>query len=146
MKKNKALYIALLLLPLAVVAIASSPNSVMVIKEESVSATSFMVAIEGSPVGWCAPVTVLLNYAVFAMAVIYGVSKKAFWVKGIYGASFAAMFLGVLPIITGGDMLIFPNVFVSILLGVETILAKILMKKPLEEKTPEKQGNRLQKH
>lgn len=146
MKKNKTMYIALLLIPMIVVGIAVSPNSVVISDGENAYTTSFAVIIEDSNVGWCAPVAVILDYFVFAMAVIFGLHKKDFWLKGILGLSFTAMILTVTPVLAKGDLLIVPNVFVAILLGAECIGAYLLLHRPAEDKQDKKQGERLKAH
>lgn len=144
MKKNKALYVAMLLLPLAVVGLGVSPTSVTVIDGETMYTTSFMEAIYGSYVGWCAPVAMLLNYCLFGMAVIYGFSKKDFWLKGIFGIAFAAMTLTVLPILIQGQPVIIPNAVVAILLGIQCVLARLMVKAPVLKEEPT--GQRLSRH
>lgn len=144
MKNNKGLYIALILLPLMVVGIAVSPTSVTVVTEETVYTTSFMEAISGSYVGWCAPVTVLLNYCLFGMAVIYGFSKKDFWLRGIFGFAFAAVCLAVLPNLVQGMPKIVPNVVVALLLAGQCIVAWIMLKAPAHKEKPA--GQRLNQH
>ena len=143
MKNNKRMYIAMLLLPLMVVGIGAMPTSVVVVSKDAVYTTSFMEAINGSSVGWCAPVTMLLNYCLFGMVVIYGFVKKDFWLKGIFGISFLAMCLAVLPNLVQADLRIVPNVVVALLLGAQCIAARVMRKAPAGKAEPT--GNRLGK-
>lgn len=128
MNKTKALRIALILLPLMVTAIAVSPTSVTVIDIEGVSTTSFVDPIEESMVGWCAPVAALLNYGIFALAVLHCITRKEIWLKGIFGVSFAAMLLTALPVVVEGTPKVVPNVLVIILFAVQCLLVHILRK------------------
>ena len=144
MKNNKGIYIALLLLPLMVVGIGAMPTSVTVVSKDAVYTTSFMEAITGSYVGWCAPVAMLLNYCLFGMAVIYGFVKKDIWLKGIFGLSFVAMCLAVLPNLVQAELRIVPNVVVALLLGAQCVVARMMRKAPAAKAKPT--GNRLGKH
>lgn len=144
MNKTKALRIALILLPLLVVGIAVSPTAVTVIDGETLYTTSFMDPVEGSNGGWCAPVAALLNYGIFALAVLYCVTGKEFCLKGIFGVAFAAMFLAALPIVMEGTPKVIPNVLAAILFGVQCLLARVLQKTPAVQ--PASRGERLNKH
>ena len=117
MKKKTILNAALLLIPLMVVGIAVSPNSVTVVSDGETLYTTFATAVEGSVVGWCAPVVLLLTYALFALAVVYGMSKKPLWLKAIQNVALAATCLAAVPPLVQGDVFVVPNVFAAILLA-----------------------------
>ena len=144
MKKNTAIYIALLLIPLMVVGIAISPNSVTVIRGEELTYTTFAEAVSGSYVGWCAPVALLATYALFAMAVIYGITKKQYWLKGIRGVSFVAACLVACPVLVqGGEVMVVPNVLAAILLLGLWLAAHMALKNKDLQKTEAPTGRRL---
>lgn len=128
MKKKTILYMALLLIPLAVVGIAVSPASVTVVRNGETFYTSFATAVEGSTVGWCAPVTLILTYALFGMGVFYSLQKKAYWLKAVRATAFAAAFLAAFPIVAHGEVLIVPNVLAAVLLIVLWVMANMGLK------------------
>lgn len=147
MKKQKLMKIALLALPLLVVLVASDSSSVTVFDGENIAYFSWHQMVSKSSLGWCAPVAVMLNYGVFALAVVNGLFGKAWGVKGIFGISFAAACIAALPIVMQSDIKIVPNVMGVIFLGAESLVAYVAMKKPeiaAEEAKPV--GKRLGKH
>lgn len=146
MKKETALLIALLLLPLLAVGIAVSPASVTVIQDQTLTTMSFAQTVDGSAFGWCAPVALLMTYGIFASAVIYALTKKPFWLKAIRAVSFLAMFLAVLPIIVQDEIRIIPNVMVGIALGAQWAAAHFAIKKSGKQEEKKPAGNRLPNH
>lgn len=143
MKKNRILYIALLLIPLLVVYIAVTPGSVTVRSQEEVYTTTFMTFIEGSMVGWCAPVMVLMTYAIFALVVLYGLRKKEKWLRATRAVAFAALVISTLPLVVRGDFLIIPSVWAALLLACEWFLAHLRLKDTQKEEAKPKRGERL---
>ena len=145
MKKQTVLNLVLLALPLAVVAIAISPNSVTVIRGlDAPTHTTFAEAVSGSIVGWCPPVTLLLTYAMFGMAVLRMVTKKPLWTKLIRGASFVATCLAACPIMVPSQVRVIPNVFAAIVLLVLWAISSYMVAdqaKQKEEAAPK--GRRL---
>lgn len=144
MKKNTILNLLVLALPLAVVAIAISPNSVTVIRGmEAPAYTTFAEAITGSIVGWCPPVTLLMTYALFGMAVLHMVIKKPLWMKLIRGASFVAACLAACPIMVPSEVRVIPNVFAGILLLVLWGVACFATSEKEQQKDEAPKGQRL---
>lgn len=143
MNKTKVFRIALILLPLLLSVVVANPTGVTVIDGCQIITTSFLDPIEESIVGWCAPVSALLNYAIFAVVVIHCITKKQSWLKGVFGIAFAAMFLAALPILVEGNPKIIPNVLAAILFGVQCLLARILLKSAPQKE--EKGGERLER-
>lgn len=143
MKKQTILNLVLLVLPLAAVAIAISPNSVTVLRDTEVVGTTFAEAVNGSMVGWCPPVTLLMTYAMFGMIIIHLVTKKPLWMKLVKGASFVAACLAACPIMVPGQVRVIPNVFVGILLLVLWCVTYYMTAKSENKKEEAPQGRRL---
>ncbi len=127
MKKSMFLKIALLGLPLAVVAIAIDPESVDVISGETLRHTSFAEAVVGSAVGWCAPVALLLTYGIFGLAVFHLVTKKDVLLKIIRVVSFVAACLAACPILVSGEVRVVPNAFAGLLLMILFLVSHIAL-------------------
>ena len=142
MKKEKWMKIALLMLPLLMVAVASGPAGVTVFDGTNTAYYSWHQVVEKASFGWCAPVAVVMNYVVFVLAMIFFLKKKNWCLTGIFYLAFAAACVAVLPIVIQSDVKVIPNVVGVILLLGETLLAKLMLKKPQEE--PAKKGKRLQ--
>ena len=141
MKKDKWMKIALLLLPLLTVAVASAAASVTVFDGVNTAYYSWHQVVDQSSFGWCAPVAVVMNYVVFVLAMVYFLKKKDWCLTGIFYIAFAAACVAVLPIVIPGDVKVIPNVMGVIFLMAESLLAKVMMKKQPE--TPVKNGRRL---
>lgn len=144
MKKQNLMKIALLVLPLLVVLVASGPSGVTVFDGENTAYYSWHQLVVKSSLGWCAPVAMLLNYCVFALAVVYGLLGKTWSVKGIFGISFAAACIAALPIVVQSDIKVVPNVMGVIFLGAESMAAYLVMKKAAAEKEAKPRGKRLE--
>jgi len=145
MKKLKFDYL-LALLPLAMVMLASGPSGVTVFDGTNTADFSWLQVVQNSTVGWCAPMAVVMNYVVFALAVVYLVKKKAWCLTGIFYLAFAAACVAVLPIVIQSDIKVIPNVMGAILLMTESLAAKLVMKKQPEEKAKNNKGRRLERH
>jgi hypothetical protein len=145
MKKIQITKMLLFILPLLVVAIAVSPSSVLVYDGQTTEYYSWMQPVSGTATGWCAPVAALLNYVLFALAVAYGLLKKQWCVKAIRNVAAAACCIAVLPNLVRTGILVIPNVFGGILLLVDAVVAHLLMKNPVEDKTVGKKGKRLER-
>lgn len=144
MKKFSISKLALLALPLAVVAIAIQIGSVTVVQGDEVRYTSFAEAVVGSSVGWCAPVALVLTYAIFGLAVFYLVTKKDLLLNILRGASFVAACLASCPILVSGEVRVLPNAFAGLLLMALWLISHILLKaKNKEEKEEKPVGKRL---
>lgn len=144
MKKSTILKIALLALPLAVVAIAISPNSVTVIHGMDAPVyTSFANVVTDSAVGWCAPVALLLTYGVFGLAVFHLVTGKTILVKIIRGAAFVGTCLIGCPILVPGEVKVIPSVFAAILMLALWILSHYMVVDQKKEKEASGSGRRL---
>jgi len=128
MNKRKILVALLFVLPLLVVLVANSPAGVMVFDGEVTTYYPWMHLVSESNVGWCAPTAILLNYAVFALAVIYGLMKKEWCVKSIRNIAAIAGFLAVLPNLIQSDVMVIPNVFGAIALFADAVAAELLLR------------------
>ena len=128
MKKQVLWKIILLVLPLLMVLIASGPASVMIFDGETLTYASWMQTVPESTVGWCAPVAVLMNYAVFALAVFCALREKDGCLKAISILALAAACIAVMPIMVQSDPKVVPNVFGAIVLGAEGIVAHVARK------------------
>lgn len=146
MKQQTMKKIALLVLPLAACTIAATPGSVMVIREGSAQAVSYMQIVQESSLGWCAPMAAILNYIIFATAVLYGLVKKDGFLKTILGCSFVSMSLAVLPVVFKTEPMIIPNVFFALVQLAECILAYFMLRDSKHEKLAQPQGPRLSAH
>ncbi len=138
--------IVLLLLPLVACGIAATPGSVTVVKNGTTQMLSYMQLVQESPVGWCAPLAAILNYAVFALAVLHVVAKKGGFLKGVFGCSFASMTLAVIPVLARGELMIIPNVFFALVIGAECLLSYFMKRETKNTKANAAQGPRLDIH
>ena len=128
MDKRKILVILLFVLPLLVVLIANGAKGVMMFDGEEVTYYPWIQPLSESAVGWCAPVAALMNYVLFALAVVYGLKKKEWSVKGIRNIALIAGTLAVLPNLIRSDVMVVPNVFGAITLFADALVAHILVK------------------
>lgn len=147
MKKTNIMIAVLLLLPLIVVGIASSPSSVIVFDGQTTTTISYLQTVPGSIHGWCAPVAALLNYLIFGLAVFYALLKKKWALKGIRVLSFVAACIAVMPVLAQTEIKIIPNAFVAIFLLIESLVAHVMAKSSDQsqlKKMPE--GARLNRH
>ena len=128
MDKRKILVILLFVLPLLVVLIANGAKGVMMFDGEEVTYYPWIQPLSESTVGWCAPVAALMNYVLFALAVVYGLKKKEWSVKGIRNIALIAGTLAVLPNLIRSDVMVVPNVFGAITLFADALVAHILVK------------------
>ena len=137
MKKSSVLNILLYVLPLLVVYIALNPSGVLVFDGVNTTYCSWFQLVEGSVVGWCAPVSGLLCYVLFALAVIYGLTKKTWCLKGIRNVAFLAGCIAVVPNLVTADIMGVPNAFGAIILLVNAAIAFTMLKKTaVEESKP----------
>ena len=143
MNKGKFTKILLLAFPLLVVLVASSPVGVTVFEAQQVTALSWLQTVPESPWGWCAPVAALMNYVVFGLAVCYALIKKPVFLKGIFILAFLAACMAVLPVMLQSEIKIIPNPLGAILLGVESITARIMLKADPAEQEKNPVGERL---
>ena len=146
MKKQTILKILLLIMPLLVVLVASSPAGVTVFDGKTVTYTTWMQAVPESTLGWCAPVAALMNYVLFALAVVYVLFGKEFCVNGIFILSLIAVCVAVLPIVLQSDPKIIPNAFGAIFLGIQCIAARVAQKDIAAANKVPGEGIRLKRH
>ena len=144
-KKRKILVGLFFVLPLLVILIANGSRGVMVFDGEAISYYTWIQPLSESKVGWCAPVAALLNYAAFALAVIYSLKKKAWCIKGIRGLAVVAGTLAVLPNLVRADVMVVPNVFGAIVLFADAIAAHMLLKE-IAGGPKEKQSSKEPRH
>lgn len=145
MKKPAFTTILLLAFPLLMVLLASGPAGVTVFDGANTAYYSWHQVVEKSAMGWCAPMAVVMNYAVFGLVVFYLLRKKSWCLKAVFILSFVAACVAALPIVIQSDVKVIPNVFGVILLMAESLVANVLSKKT--ETQPEKpKGKRLARH
>ena len=128
MNKRKFLVALLVVLPLLVIMVANGPAGVLVFDGETTANYPWLHLVTESGVGWCAPLAALLNYAVFALAVIYGLKKKAWCARYIRNIAAFAGFLAVLPNMIRADVMVIPNVFGAIALFADAVAAELLLR------------------
>lgn len=142
MKKPALTTILLLAFPLLMVLLASGPAGVTVFDGVNTAYYSWHQVVEKSSMGWCAPMAVVMNYAVFALAVFYLLRKKTWCLKAVFILSFIASCVAALPIVVQSDVKVVPNAFGMILLMAESGVAYVLTKKT-EAQTEKPKGKRL---
>ena len=128
MNKRKILIALLFVLPLLVIMIANGPTGVLVFDGESTAYHPWLHLVSESGVGWCAPLAILLNYAVFALAVVYALKKKEWCARSIRNIAAIAGFLAVLPNMIRADVMVIPNVFGAIALFADAVAAELLLR------------------
>ena len=128
MQKRKFLIALLFVMPLLTVLVANNPSGVMVFDGETANYYPWLYLVSGSSVGWCAPLAAVLNYAVFALAVFYGLMKKDWSLKAIRNIAAGAGFLAVLPNLIQSDVMVVPNVFGAIALFADAVAAEMLLR------------------
>lgn len=143
MKKNAFLNVLLFVLPLLVVFVASSASGLLVYDGENTTQSTWFYLVETSPVGWCAALAGLLNYVLFALAVIQKFVKKSWCVKGIRNIACIAGSLVVLPNMVSADVMVLPNVFGALFLFADAIAAHFVLKSHTEKKDKNPNGKRL---
>ena len=147
MKKLKLTNILLLVLPLLVVRVVTNDESLAVYNCGMVQYMSWMDMIPELPWSWCAPMAALMNYVIFALAVLWCLLKKDWCIKGIFGLSFTAATIAVLPLLVQSTVKIVPYVAGSLTLMVNCFVAYLVIKKlPEEKKNEQYAGQRLEKH
>lgn len=147
MKKATIKKIALAALPLAAVAVAIAPGSVKVYDGGAAKELNFLTPVEGPIQGLAAPTAALLNYAAFALVVIWLFRKKKGWLKAIAAVSLAASCFAVAPMLFhAAEMLIIPNFVFPLLLLAEAVLAYTMALKPDPEEEARPNGRRLDVH
>jgi len=145
MKKNTFFNLMLYVLPLLVVYIALDPSGVLVFDGVNTTHYSWFQLVESSSVGWCAPVSGLLTYVLFALAVIYGLAKKKWCLKGIRNVAFLAGCIAAAPNMVRADIMVVPNVFGAILLLADAAIAFTMLKNSAAEENSKPVGKRLKK-
>ncbi len=143
MKKETLVLMTLILIPLIAVGIAISPDSVMVIQDQTMTTMSFAQPYEGADFGWCAPVALILTYVLFAAVVIYAITKKQLLLKIVRGIAFVGMSLVALPIIAKSEILIVPNAFVGLLLAAQWVISHFALRSMNPKKEEKPKGKRL---
>lgn len=147
MKKSTAMIVFLLVIPLSVVAVASSPSGATVYDGETAQMITWFQTVEGSAYGWCLPVAALLNYIAFGLAVIFGLKKKQWSLQGIFWLSFAALCLASVPIVVQTEIKTVPNILGVLLLGAESLAAHLVRKNPeLFSEKEKTKGKQLKQH
>ena len=126
MNKRKILVALIFVLPLLVISVANGPTGVLVFDGETAVYHPWLHLVTESGVGWCAPLAALLNYAVFALAVVYGLKKKEWSLKSIRNIAAVAGFLAVLPNMIQADVMVLPNIFGAIALLADAVAAELL--------------------
>lgn len=145
MKKKAILTRLMYVLPLLVVFVALSPSGVTVFDGENTVSYTWFQPVTNSSVGWCATVSGLLNYVLFALAVVYGLTKKTWCVRGIRNVAFVAGCIAAAPNLVRADIMVLPNVFGALLLLADAAVAFTILKDPLAEETARLPGKQLKK-
>lgn len=141
MNKKLIWYIVLLLLPLLTVGLAAMPDSVTVLREPVIETCSFFDTLsDGSrPMGLA--FSGLTIFILFAVLVVYVITKKKLWLNVAVWVSLIAATLAVLPLLLRTEPMVIPNVGVPLMLCVEALLCSIHGKQDEKQIVPE--GKRL---
>jgi hypothetical protein len=145
MDNKKMKNLALVILPLAAVVLAGMPECVTVLRKDAAAiGCSMFTLIEDVQWSFCLPLGGIAGALTFGLGVLNFVKQKDLWLKLILGSAFVSMTLSVVPLMTGQDVLLIPNMLIPILLGVETLLAYSMIPKPVQEE--QKQNGTRLKH
>ena len=144
MKKNVVWLIVLALLPVLTVGLECMPDSVMVYDgTETFYYSYFDLMPAGITTRLLPPLTGLMTAVAFLITVIYVISRKDFWLKGLLWICMIAACVAVLPLAVRTEIFVVPSVFAPILLGVEAILCHIYLKKGVAKEEEKVTGRRL---
>lgn len=139
----------LVILPLVAVVLAGMANAVTVCTvsetETLVTYCSFFTYVEDVQAAICMPFAGICGAIVFGMAVLYLVKPADLWLTGITVTAFASLSLAVLPIVFRAQTYMVPNMWVPILMGVESMTAYGILKTPMPEEEKKSRATRLQK-
>ena len=150
MNKARLMKFLLVAMPLAAVAVAAMPTSVVVYPVQDGLAygmpyyCSYFTLVTDVNTSVCAPFAALLAALTFGLVVIWLVSKKQFWLKGVMVTSCASMTLAVLPVLVEKSVYMLPNVAVPICMGAVCLCARLMVRKKVSKE--EKNSKRLQVH
>lgn len=131
MKKETMLKIALILLPVLAIGLATTVDSVTVFDTRT-GAASYGSYFSLLPVGekqMFAPLAGLLCMLVLVLAFICVVFRKTNLTAAVKWLAFGAMFFAACPIILRGEVLVVPHVGVPVFMGLEWVAAHMLAPK-----------------
>ena len=137
MNREKLCKIALILLPVLAVGLATTQDSVTVFDRQA-NVTLYGSYFSLLPVGekqMLAPLAGILSVVVLILAIVYLVRKKEGMITAIKWCSFAAAICATLPIVLQGELLVIPHVGVPIFMGLEWVVAYLLTPKVEAPKT-----------
>ncbi len=134
MNKQRFLKLILVLLPFMAVALATTADSVTVFDTQSgvASSYSYFDLIPVTNLQMCTPLAGMMAMLSTIFAVISLVVKKSWVMKTLCWLSFGAATAASIPILVRGDILVVPNAGVPLMLLVQFIICRILMKEPKE--------------
>ena len=134
MNKQRILKLMLVLLPFMAVALATTVDSVTVFDTQSAVASnySYFDLIPVTNLQMCTPLAGMLAILSTVFAVVSLIVKKPWVLKTICWLSFGTATAASIPILIRGTVLVIPNVGVPLMLCVQFIICRILMKGPKE--------------
>lgn len=139
----------LVALPLVAVVLAGMANAVTVCvateTETLLTYCSFFTYVEDVQAAICMPFAGICGAVAFGMAVLYLAKPADRWLTGITLAALASMSLAVLPLVFRADTYMVPNMWVPILMLVESMIAYGILKTPMPEEEKKSRANRLKK-
>lgn len=127
--KNKTIWgTVMTMLSVFAVMLAYYPASVTVFHPGDAAAKgySFFQEIPGAPIAMCLLFAGILSCIVLMLSVIFLVTKKSGWLKGIAWVSFVSLTLAVIPIVARLDPMVLPNVAHPLAMGTICLLAYLL--------------------
>lgn len=130
MKKQALLKSFVILLPILAVGLASTRDSVLVFDTQA-GTTAYYSYFDLLPVAeyqLITPLAGLLCIVSGILAAVYLIGQKKGCLMASAVASFAASALGILPVIHSGDVRVFPNVGVPIMMFADYVLAYYVAK------------------
>ena len=140
MKKERILKIALVLLPIAAVGIASMPNSILLYDTEK-NMAAYTTFLKLLPEGTLqvAPILALMLSSISAgLAISFAVNKKQNLLRVIQVLSAVAVMAAVAPIMMQTSIRVLPNMWVPLLMTGQWIVSAIQRAGDQKKGTPKK--------
>ncbi len=141
MKKLDWKKVALFLLPILAVGLATTMDSVMVFDAaaDTTEYYSYFDLIPNNNMAILMPLAAILSLICGILAAVLIVKKNPKLLKGIVGCAFCAATFAILPIMLKGEVIVFPNVGLPIFMMVDCLVAYTMLKKPqMAEETKHK--------
>lgn len=123
--------VCLVLLPAIAVSIACVPGTVIVWGDgmETPLAFGYFDMLPEGAVRLATPFAATMAVVSVALAVIYAVTEKNYWRRGVAALAFIAMLAAVLPYLVKTELHAAPNVLFPVLTGIECLTAHWMGKK-----------------